>query len=105
MADKQVTSGRHSQVVPWGVRLVWEGGHLAGSLLQAVLGVCVVQLDGPDAPQVQQVAAQLLRASPHLALLRLAAQLLCLPTAGSTPHTIKQLAVLLRAGTLWTTRS
>ena len=50
--------------------------HLAEGLLQAVLGVGVLELDGADAAQVVQVAAQLLRAARHLRPLRLAAQLL-----------------------------
>ena len=50
--------------------------HLAEGLLQAVLGVGVLELDGADAAQVVQVAAQLLRTARHLRPLRLAAQLL-----------------------------
>lgn len=53
--------------------------HLAGGLLEAVLGLGVLELDGADAAQVVQVAAQLLRAARHLRPLRLAAQLLRLP--------------------------
>lgn len=53
---------------------------LACGLLQAVLGLSVVELDRADAAEVVQVAAQLLRAARHLRPLCLAAQLLSLAT-------------------------
>lgn len=56
--------------------------HLASCLLEAVLGICVVQRDGPDATQVVQVAAQLCVLPALLGALRLGPQLLCLQQAG-----------------------
>ena len=50
--------------------------HLAGGLLEAVLSICVVQRDGPDAAQVVQVAAQLCVLPALLRALRLGPQLL-----------------------------
>ena len=52
--------------------------HLAGCLLEAVLGIGVVQRDGPDAAQVVQVAAQLRVLPALLWALCLGPQLLCL---------------------------
>lgn len=62
--------------------VVRRGTDLARGLLQAVLCLGIVELDGADAAQVVQVAAQLLRAARHLRPLRLAAQLLSLAATG-----------------------
>lgn len=47
-------------------------------LLQHLLGLAVLELDGADGAQVEQVAAVLRRHAPGVALLGLAAELLSL---------------------------
>ncbi len=65
-------------------------------LLQALLGLRVLQLDGADAAQVVQVAAVLLPAAELVRLLRLAAELLRLsrhtrkPSVGEVDVTVRQ---------------
>ena len=60
----------------FGVEKVLRQAHLAQGLVEEVLGVGVVELDGADAAVVEQVAHHLLRAAVHLRPLRLGPQLL-----------------------------